>query len=304
VTPRVSVVVPAYNQAHFLNESLSSILRSDLLELEVMVVDDGSTDSTVEIVESFEDDRIRLLRQPHSGVVAAANHGFDCSRGEFVARLDADDVMMPGRLTRQLALFHARPRVIACGTNYELFGAATGRVRMPRTDRACRQRLLLVTCFAQSSVMMRRSAFSGHGLRYRDDHSGVAEDYQLWCEASEYGEFANIQSVGVRYRVHDEQVTAARWDELVDAYAEIAAEHAARAGYGSLSTADLLNIVGPVGSVEAPAGHFGLTARTNRAAAILTSAARAHGRAPGVETFRFVSRCVIERISELTRAGA
>jgi glycosyltransferase involved in cell wall biosynthesis len=117
--PRVSVLVAAYNAAASIEAALLSVQQQSFENWECVVVDDGSTDSTAEIVEAFtaKDARFRLLDIPHSGVVTARNHGAGRSRGEFVAILDADDRMMPERLARQVEALDGAPKLIAVGTH-------------------------------------------------------------------------------------------------------------------------------------------------------------------------------------------
>src|SRR5437868_3696326 len=127
--PLVSVLVPAYNAEATLAESLRSALASSYSNLEVVLVDDGSTDATIAVAEAFarDDGRVRLFRQPHGGVSAALNFGFDQIRGDLVARLDSDDLWHPTKLEKQVELMTADPAV---GLTYTFvrYVDASGRV--------------------------------------------------------------------------------------------------------------------------------------------------------------------------------
>lgn len=293
-SPHISVVIPAFNAEEFIVHAIESVVRQSYSNIEIIVVDDGSHDGTRAAVNSFGDPRIRVITQGHHGVVSAANRGFDESRGEYVARVDSDDVMMPGRLAAQLGFLESHRDTAVCGTAYELFGAASGYVRMPLSDRACRQRLLLATCFAQSSVMLRKSVLDKNSLRYRAHTDGLGEDYQLWCEISEHGRMANLPMLGLRYRVHPHQASTIHWNRLVSNYIRISTEHAARAGRRPLSPADLMALTKPMSKTT------GDTSATNPSmTGVILAVARAVRRAPGVETTRFTARCAFERFSEL-----
>src|SRR5438270_5801548 len=116
-TPRVSVGLPVHNGMRFLREALESVLRQTLGDFELLVVDDGSTDDTPEVLASVRDGRLRVLRQEHEGLVAALNRGADEARAPYLARMDADDVSLPRRLERQIALLAADESVgiVGCG---------------------------------------------------------------------------------------------------------------------------------------------------------------------------------------------
>ncbi|WP_405179237.1 glycosyltransferase [Nocardia sp. NBC_01377] len=289
--PPVTVVVPAHNARAFLAEAVESVLAQDFTDYELLIVDDGSTDGTAEIAGGYRDPRVVVVRRTWEGVVGAANHALDRARGEFVARLDADDVMLPGRLAAQVAYLRGHAGVVAVGTDYRLFGDSAGRVRMPRSDRACRQRLLLSSCFAHSTVMMRRKVLSDNGIRYAPETGGLGEDYALWCELSAYGAFANLPILGAAYRVHPAQASDRRWPELLDSYCAIARAHAARTGHPALESDELLALLAPVDAATP------VDSRT-----VARAAWHALRRAPGIETTRFVAANAARRMREARAA--
>ena len=111
MSPRVSVVVPTYNRAHVLGESVASLLAERDVDLEVVVVDDGSTDGTAELLAGFGDRRVRPLLRPHAGIAAARNAGIAAARAPYIAFHDSDDVALPGRLAVPLAFLAAHPEI-------------------------------------------------------------------------------------------------------------------------------------------------------------------------------------------------
>jgi glycosyltransferase involved in cell wall biosynthesis len=289
--PTVTVLVPAYNAAPYLRESIESILAQDFRYFELLVVDDGSTDETPALLASVDDPRLRVVRQDNTGLVGALNRGLDEARGEFVARMDADDPMPAGRLSAQIRAMRADPELIVCGTDYVLFGALTGRVRMPVGDAACRQRMLLASPHCGASVMIRASALDRAGLRFRTEFAH-AEDYRMWTELSEHGRLGNLPMVGYLYRIHESQVSAVYSVEQRQAHLRIAREHAHAVGSRPLSD-DALEALLWLPRPEGPRP----VAAVRAFAAVAGPAVSALVRRPGLETFRFAGRKIVEALA-------
>ena len=122
VQPKISVVMPAYNAENYIREAIDSILAQTFRDFEFLIIDDGSTDHTVEIIRSYSDSRIRLYQNERNmGVAATLNRGLDLARGEYIARMDADDISLPERFAKQAAYMDAHPDVAVCGSNIILF---------------------------------------------------------------------------------------------------------------------------------------------------------------------------------------
>ena len=120
--PRVSVVIPAYNAADYLGETLESVLAQDCGELEVLVVDDGSTDGTADVVDALDDPRLRCIRlDPSGGPSRPRNRGVEAARAPWVALFDSDDLMLPGKLRRAVELFEQRPQLGLVFTDFVKF---------------------------------------------------------------------------------------------------------------------------------------------------------------------------------------
>lgn len=287
-TPLVTVLIPSYNAAPYLREAVDSVLSQDLRDLELLVIDDGSTDDTAAVLAAVDDARVRVVRQDNTGLVGALNRGLDEARGRYLARMDADDVMPPGRLTAQIRALTDDPSLAVCGTDYELFGAATGRVRMPRTDSACRQRLLLSSCHCGASVMIRSDVLYRSGIRFRSEFAH-AEDYRFFTEFAAHGRMANLPIVGYRYRIHPHQVSAVFSDEQRAAHLRIAREYAAATGARALDDAALARLLWS----ERPAGALPVSL-ARQLGRVALPAARAIARKPGAESVRFVGRTVFE----------
>lgn len=207
-TPRVSVLMAVRDGALYLDEAIRSVLDQTFTDFECIVVDDGSTDGTDAILQRYQrqDTRIRLSRSGGNGLSYALNHGLKLATGTYVARMDADDVSLAGRLAAQVRLMAERPEVGVCGTWIETFGAGGEEVRRyPTDDATIRSWLLFESVLAHPSVMLRRDLFTNTDLAY-DSAMLHAEDYDLWVRAAQQTRLANVPEVLLRYRLHPQQV--------------------------------------------------------------------------------------------------
>jgi glycosyltransferase involved in cell wall biosynthesis len=201
--PAVSVVMPAYNAEKYVAEATESILKQTFSDFEFIIVDDGSTDDTGQILAEYaaRDDRIKLLRNEHGGVAAAANTACHAARGRYIARMDADDISAPTRLEEQFRFLQAHPEVGVLGSNIEELheGGKIGPVwLLPTEPRVIGWFLMFCNCIAQASVMMRRELFEQVGPYERLE---AAEDYELWIRASAVTKIANLSEVLLQYRI-------------------------------------------------------------------------------------------------------
>jgi glycosyltransferase involved in cell wall biosynthesis len=177
-----------------------------LEDFELLVIDDGSTDESVDIAESFSDPRVIVARNPSSGLVSALNFGLSLGTGEFIARQDADDISRADRLETQLRFFCEHSNVGLVGSTIRTFGANKMLIRYPATTIPIRARMLFSNPFAHPTVMFRREVLPQGNESYDKDFP-VAEDYRLWTVMARETEMANIAEPLVRYRVHGGQVT-------------------------------------------------------------------------------------------------
>jgi hypothetical protein len=205
--PRVSVVMPVFNAETYLAEAVESVLGQTLEDLELVAVDDGSQDGSRAILERMAraDRRVTVVvNQQNLGVSATRNRGWQLARAPLVAVLDADDVALPDRLSRQAAFLDAHPAVAAVGGGAISIDATGRRIaikRYPTTSRAIRSMLLWHNCLAHSSVTMRRAALGAvGGYRLR-----CVEDYDLWLRLSERFDLANLGEPVILQRLHLQQ---------------------------------------------------------------------------------------------------
>lgn len=208
--PLISVVMPVRNGESWLPECMESLIRQTVRDFEVIVVDDGSTDRTIEVLNVWarQFDRFRVIQQKPVGVAVALNCGIEASSGQYIARMDADDIALPERFAKQVEFLNVRPHVGVVGSWFETFGVGrSGLVKTPIGDDAIRARLLFGSPFAHPSVMLRRSALDGVSGPYSLKR-GV-EDFDLWTRLSRSTKLDNIPKVLLRYRLHSMQVSQA-----------------------------------------------------------------------------------------------
>jgi glycosyltransferase involved in cell wall biosynthesis len=207
-SPLVSVVLPVHDGERFLAEAVESVLAQTLRDLELVVVDDGSTDGTPSVLGRFSDPRLRVVTQSRLGLVSALNRGLAEGRGLYLGRMDADDVSEPARLERQVELLERRPQVGMVATWVTVVDEAGRSLRrevLPTAHEDLVRRLLLRNPFQHGSVLLRRQAFEEAG-GYRGDY-GANEDYDLWRRLARTRELACVPEALYRYRLHPGAVT-------------------------------------------------------------------------------------------------
>ena len=226
--PLVSVIMPVYNGEKFLSQAIESILCQSMRDFEFIIVDDGSTDDTWEIVsaQARQDSRINLVRNANNeGLMRSLNTGLALARGEFIARQDADDVSMPDRLQKQNSFLQAHPDIGVVGTASQRMGANgenTGTVTPPQSDTALRWRLLFGTTFCHPSIMLRRGLLREHGIRYR--LKSPVEDYDFLIQLSQQTRMANLSEPLYRYRIHDDSTSTRTADTVEEVTAQVSAQ--------------------------------------------------------------------------------
>jgi glycosyltransferase involved in cell wall biosynthesis len=206
-TPQVAVLMSAFNSEGYIAEAITSILTQSFEDFALLVIDDGSSDSTFEIVMSFDDLRITALRLDHNhGLAAALNVGLGHIRSPYVARMDADDVSFKQRLDTQVSFMQENPEIGFCGSFVESFGQERLRFIYPTDHPHLAVSLLSYNPIAHPTVMFRREIFEKYHLQYRKAYS-YCEDYDLWSRASRFVRIANLPLSLLKYRLHDAQVT-------------------------------------------------------------------------------------------------
>jgi glycosyltransferase involved in cell wall biosynthesis len=211
MTPRVSVLLPVRDGERFVGEAIESILAQTERNFELIVVDDGSTDATPEIVRGFDDPRIRILRQEAAGLVAALNRGVEACTAPYIARQDADDSSLPVRLDRQAAFLDTHPDVAVVASwaaRVDADGVQRDVLAVPTQPQALRRALLVGNPFVHGSVVVRAEALAEVG-GYRADYPHN-EDYDLWRRIARRHGVAVVPEPLYVYREHASGVSRAR----------------------------------------------------------------------------------------------
>ena len=202
IKPRVTVLMPVYNAASYVAAAMESILSQTYRDFEFLIIDDGSTDQSTQIISACDDPRIRFhTNDQNLGITRTLNKGLDLARGEYIVRMDADDISLPKRLERQVAFMDSNPDVGVCGTWFETFGESVGVCRIPVAPEDVQAHLLFHNTLAHPASCFRRQTFIEKGLRY-DEQYLHAEDFKLWQRASEHFPIANIAEVLLKYNIH------------------------------------------------------------------------------------------------------
>jgi len=207
-SPKVTVLMPVYNGERHLNEALDSVLNQTFKDFEFLIINDGSADESVKIIEKYCDARIRLVHnEKNLQLIATLNKGIQLARGEYIARMDCDDVCLPQRLEKQITFMDQHRDVGVCGSWISIFSEKSRSTWQPPTDSEEISALLFFdTGVAHPSVIMRTKYFVDNGLYY--DPSFIhAEDYELWTRAIEYFKFANIPEILLCYRQTSGQIS-------------------------------------------------------------------------------------------------
>ncbi len=218
--PKVTVILSVFNCQRWVKSAVRSILTQTFTDFELICVNDGSTDGSLQILEQLakEDARVRIITQPNGGVAVAGNSGLQHARGKYIARLDSDDIALPDRLQKQVAFMDAHPEVVLLGTAYELIDDADRLLtthHQPTTDRELQALCLSgLIPIAHTSCMYRREDAARVG-NY-DTYFQSAEDLDLYLRLGEVGKMACLPEVLARYRQHSSSLSESKQQLQID----------------------------------------------------------------------------------------
>ena len=241
--PLITVLLAVHNGAPWLREAIDSILAQSWREFEFLIIDDASTDATPDILRSYHDPRIRVIRNASNlGLTASLNAGLRLATGDLVARQDADDISHPHRLAKQAAFLSAHPQIAAVGSQAWIIdehGRSLGKKDYPLGHRAIWWSHLWDNAIAHSAVMFRRKAVQEAGGY--DETFRASQDYELWSRLGDRHLLANLPERLLKLRVVSTSITQThRQPELIR---RIQAEHFGRVFPGRTATAPELDLI-------------------------------------------------------------
>lgn len=206
--PLVTVLMPAYNAEKYIGEAIASVLNQTFPDFELLIINDGSTDATEQIIHSFTDERIRLINQTNQGIAAALNIGLLNSKADLVARFDADDICINNRLEAQYHFLDTHPDYIIVGSDADYISMNGDYIftgRLPAYSGREIQQLGITKCpFIHSSVMFRKKEILKAGSY--NVHACTFEDHLLWSKIIRYSRACNLTQTLIKVRLNPESV--------------------------------------------------------------------------------------------------
>lgn len=200
--PDISVILPVFNEEKYINEAIESILNQSHKNFEFIIINDGSTDRTKEIIEKYclVDSRIVLVNQSNKGLVASLNRALSLSKGTYIARMDHDDISMPARLKLQFQYMETHPEIGICGTWIERFGDSRGLVRYHLKHEQIIIDMFFGACpIVHPTVMFRRKILIDNNLKYDPEYE-TQEDFDMWVRCSRFTKLCNLNKILLKYR--------------------------------------------------------------------------------------------------------
>lgn len=208
----VNVFMPCYNCGKYVGQAIESILGQSYTDFELVIIDDGSSDNSVEVINSYalKDRRIRLLEnEVNKGVVYTRNRGLEECQCDYMALMDADDIALPERLEKEIAFLNKHEDIVAVGGLYQLMDETgkllENKLELTEFDEEIRAKMLFANVMANGTVLFRKKNIDQANIRYREQLH-ASEDYLFWCEVLGIGKMYNIGKVFQYYRIHGESL--------------------------------------------------------------------------------------------------
>ena len=206
--PLISVVLSVYNTELYLEEAIESILNQTYENFEFIIINDGSTDRSLEIIQSYSDERIVCISHKNKGLITSLNEGIQKAKGKYIARMDADDISLPKRFEIQIEFMEKNLDIGLCGTSVAAFGEHIKYHvwKLSKDNKTIQTQLLFSSPLYHPTVIMRRNLILEHNLFY-DEKFKHAEDFELWSRFAKYTKISNIQKPLLKYRILEGSIT-------------------------------------------------------------------------------------------------
>lgn len=218
VNPKITVLMPVYNGEKYLNKAIESILNQTYIDFEFLILNDGSTDRSVNIIESYKSARIQLVHNKvNVGLTATLNKGIDLARGDYIARMDCDDISLEKRFESQLAIMEKNKEIGLCSTNAMTInehGEVVSDAWWTDDQIPIEWHMLWSNPIAHPSVMIRKSVLNENNLRY--DLAHICNDYILWCKMILVTKAYRLNDVLLLYRTSASSLYLANKDKILD----------------------------------------------------------------------------------------
>ena len=205
----ISVILPVYNAEKYLGEAIDSLLNQSYSNFELLIYNDGSTDASLEIIQSYKDDRIVVKNFTENiGLIKLLNLAFLEAKGTYIARMDADDISYINRFEAQIKYLEENPECGICGTQSEVIGSLQ-ILKKPTQDIDLRWWIFKGSPLAHPSIMLRTDLLRKYNLSFKS-YAYVVEDFDLWWRMAFHTQMANLPEVLLKYRVHKAQESSAK----------------------------------------------------------------------------------------------
>jgi glycosyltransferase involved in cell wall biosynthesis len=204
---KVTILMAAYNADKHLEETLESISNQSYEDFNLLVVDDGSNDNTLKILEAYDDPRLYILiNEKNEHLVASLNRGLEVVKSEYIMRMDADDIMVPERIEKQISYMDANPAIDICGTYLKYFGKRDEVIKLPTEDDEIKANLPFHSIMPHATVVYRKKHLDQHKIRYSPQYIHM-EDIDLWSRIFSFTRFAIIPETLYLYRWDGQNIT-------------------------------------------------------------------------------------------------
>lgn len=206
---KVSVLLPAYNSEKTIGATIDSILHQTFTDYELIIINDGSTDNTENVITNYHDNRIQYYKNEcNIGLIATLNRGLKLCSGKYIVRIDADDIMLPSRIEKQVKYMDENPSLVASGSSVIKFNE-NGFKKIytpPLTSYAISYGILLGSPIPHPASIIRRDTLLKNKIEYKEKYV-CAEDYRFWYDLSKCGNLANIEEPLLMYRISESQIS-------------------------------------------------------------------------------------------------
>lgn len=207
INPEITVLMPVYNAEAYIDQAIESILKQTFEAYEFIIINDGSTDRSWQVILTFSDNRIVYKNHSQNqGLISTLNEGIEIAKGKYIARMDNDDISVSTRLEKQYLFMEANPEIDILGSWFSVIGSDIKKT-LPVSDAECKVKLLQNNVFGHPTMFIRKDSLLRSGLKYNSSCLH-AEDYRLWIDSAIKGlKFANLPEILLNYRIYPEQTS-------------------------------------------------------------------------------------------------